>query len=480
MLGMVKGTISEKQKLIIFGTGATLMSLAVAAAVFPIANALTLTLCFILSITATDVAAKHAVSQSLNYRLLLLSIASVFWLLTMASLAEATVAHGATAQSPVLTADDNKYFHWALHFHDGSVPLPKVEFPGYPAIILLIWKLTGVSLIWPLALNYLATLLSIVLAAAIALRLLCDKFPGKVHILTGVASLLMATQFHWLYYGTRLLKEPLLYLSVSLVAYALIPSSEHNSRLIKDAALLILGAAIMAVMRTTWMYFILLGIFLAAFPRRWQSDKAFFIITTIVVVAFFVFASHFARNPASYSHAAIVNGGDVMAEQFINGKNQHIYQRLLGDYFYMPTWHKALMLPITMAVQFFIPFPWVGAETVSFGTVFPRINFMWYAVGGVAIFYYLFLSWRKRFSLGSWALWPALSYVIIAFLTAGTVSRYVLPFAPIITVIATYVLMIYKDAAWKTAFKRWCIVFTALVAGVLVVCHLIQNSIIHI
>ena len=55
-----------------------------------------------------------------------------------------------------------------------------------------------------------------------------------------------------------------------------------------------------------------------------------------------------------------------------------------------------------------------------------------------------------------------------------------LPFAPIITVIATYVLMLYKDAAWKTAFKSWCIVFTALVAGVLVVCYLIQNGIIHI
>ncbi|MBR1544125.1 MAG: hypothetical protein IJ626_04445 [Muribaculaceae bacterium] len=474
---MEKSHITVNRNYYLALSASMVLTLALAAFMFPLSHALSLTLGFLLSTVAASLIAGHTVKQP-SFSTLIIAVGTFLWMLTLASLAECSVWQGGSLSEPVLHVDDHKYYNWALHYLDGSVPLPKVEFPGYPFIILLIWKLTGASLIWPMVLNHFATLTAIVLTVAIALRGITPHLPQQAHVITLLSTLLMATQMHWVFYGTRLLKEPLLYLSVTLTAYALIGSgSSHSRHSRSDAVLLILGAAIMAVMRTTWMYFILLGILLAAMPRRWQREKAFFFGTTAVVLTFFVTASIFARNPASYSHVAIVQGGNVMADQFINGTNQGIYQRLLGDYFYAPLWHRMLLLPVTMAVQFFIPFPWIGDEPAIFSSILPRFNFVWYAVGAVAIFYYLFLCWRRKFSLGWLALWPALSYLVIAFLTAGTVSRYVLPFAPLFTVVAVDVILSAKDAPWKSLFRRWCCLAVLAVAVVLTVCYLIQHGV---
>ncbi len=457
-------------------SASVVLTLALAAFLFPLSQALSLSLGFLLSTVAASLIAGHAVKQP-SFATLIIAVGAFVWMLTLASMAECSVWQGGSLCEPVLNVDDHKYYNWALHYLNGSAPLPKVEFPGYPFIILLIWKLTGPSLIWPMVLNYFATLSAIVLTVAIAHKVVTPHVPRQARTVTLLTTLLMVLQMHWVFYGTRLLKEPLLYLSVTLTAYALIGSgSARQSHSRTHAALLILGAALMAVMRTTWMYFILLAIFLAALPRRWRREKAFFFVSSAVVLVFFVTASLFARNPASYSHAAIVQGGDVMAHQFINGTNQDIYKRLLGDYFYAPMWHRLLLLPVTMAVQFFIPFPWIGNEQAIFSSILPRANVVWYAVGAVAVFHCIFLSWRRQFSLGWLALWPALSYVIIAFLTAGTVSRYVLPFAPLFTVIAVDVILRAKDAPWKSLFRHWCCLAVIAVAAVLTVCYLIQHG----
>lgn len=70
-----------------------------------------------------------------------------------------TLAEGQSFADPVLRCDDKVYYLWALHYYDGSVPEPDTKFVGFPLMILLSWKLLGHSIVWPIAINVMLTLL---------------------------------------------------------------------------------------------------------------------------------------------------------------------------------------------------------------------------------------------------------------------------------------------------------------------------------
>ena len=99
---------------------------------------------------------------------------------------------------------------------------------------------------------------------------------------------------------------------------------------------------------------------------------------------------------------------------------------------------------------------------------------MWYFVGGACIFYYLYINvvHHKYSNLGMWAWWPLVTFFIIAYITGGSVSRYVLPLQPLFVVIALYVLLNVKQGTYRRSFTIWMIVyFIILLATVLVLCY---------
>ena len=206
---MEKSHITVNRNYYLALSASMVLTLALAAFMFPLSHALSLTQGFLLSTVAASLIAGHTVKQP-SFSTLIIAVGTFLWMLTLASLAECSVWQGGSLSEPVLHVDDHKYYNWALHYLDGIVPFPKVEFTGYPFIILLIWKLTGASLIWPMVLNHFATLTAIVLTVAIALRGITPHLPQQAHVITLLSTLLMATQMHWVFYGTRLLKEPLL------------------------------------------------------------------------------------------------------------------------------------------------------------------------------------------------------------------------------------------------------------------------------
>ena len=135
------------------------------------------------------------------------------------------------------------------------------------------------------------------------------------------------------------------------------------------------------------------------------------------------------------------------------------------------------MLPLTMAVQFFIPFPWLISEEPVLANYICRITFGWYLLGGIALFYYLFMSWRRHENMGAWAWWPAVIYAIIAYVMAGSMARYVVPFQPLFVPVAMFVLCrLYEDNRWRKPFKCWAIGFILALVVVLAICYELQTS----
>ena len=97
----------------------------------------------------------------------------------------------------------------------------------------------------------------------------------------------------------------------------------------------------------------------------------------------------------------------------------------------------------------------------------------WYLVGGACIFYYLYINvvHHKYSNLGMWAWWPLATFLGIAYITGGSVSRYVLPLQPLFVVIAMYVILKVHGGAYRRSFTVWMIVYFIILAGVLVFCY---------
>ena len=182
---------------------------------------------------------------------------------------------------------------------------------------------------------------------------------------------------------------------------------------------------------------------------------------------------------ASYSfgrHTEIATGGWNMQRFYVIGESQQFYHDLLNFYFLRPYWYKMLMLPLTMSVQFFIPFPWTYYENPSLINVLARLTYGWYVVGGVALFYFMVISWRKGENMGIWPWWPAMAYAAMACVMAGSVARCVVPIYPLFVPVAMFVLCRLYEGRWRKQFVWWSVCYVVAVTVVLLLCLEIQQA----
>ena len=159
-----------------------------------------------------------------------------------------------------------------------------------------------------------------------------------------------------------------------------------------------------------------------------------------------------------------------MQRFYIRRGTRENYRALLDYYYLYSPFHRVLMLPLTSTVQFMIPFPWRAGEDSTLANFICRITYGWYLLGGISLFYYLFMGWRRNENMGAWPLWPAAVFVALAYVMAGTVNRYLLPVEPMFVPVAVYVLSRVGEARWRRLFKRWSIVFVIVIAITLLLC----------
>jgi hypothetical protein len=410
--------------------------------------------------------------------LLVLTIALIA--LSYLNLLEWTSAEGYSLEIPNLKSDARGYYKWALHHYDGRVDGQHIVFKGFPVMMLALWKLLGLNVVWPQAMNMLFTLTAVVLTAITTRRLLAHRVSLPMSTLLNGSLLLTCLLTYYLLSGIIILKEASVFLAISMSGYALASMASTDDERYhpwRDILIFVVACIIMALVRTTFLYFIALGVVIIALPH-WRRDWVIALGMLVVVLLSMIVGNYFA----AYSfdqHADIAAGGWEMQHTYIDDQNpsRAAFRKLIGYYFLYTPWHKLFMLPLTLSLQFIAPFPWqaIGEDSIISNHII-RFSYGWYALGGIALFYYLFISWRRHENMGAWAWWPAICYAVTAYVMAGSVARYVLPFEPLFVPVVMFLICRLWEGHWRKAFKRWSIFFVILLTMTLVICLEIQYS----
>lgn len=395
---------------------------------------------------------------------------SAMWLavIAIAFVHRATMAAGASFTLPWLYNDAADYYDWALAHYDGSAVQPKVTFWGYPALILGLWRVLGVNIIWPVAANVMATLTTLVLAGQLARRIDTTHRPQ-----VGVAAMAMVAVMGFLAsQGSQMLKESWAYLAITLIAYGLAPSSNGYGSGKHDAlvrcAWYAAGCFLLAAVRAKYVNFMFIGIAMMALAgrlRQWRYYGSLLGVTLLCWMLGMAMTDHYTV----VQQVNNVTGQGGMADLF---QAEGAYQHILGDYYHYPIWKRLLYLPVTCSVQWLIPFPWLPAgESVSLLNIAPRLRMGWYVLSGVVLYFYLFRSCRRDAVWAAWAWIPVMCYVGIAFMTAGTVSRYILAFQPWWMSLAAITLFTCRR---QPSFRWFMLAYLSLMAIALTACFLMS------
>lgn len=442
---------------------------------FGMADGTRITLAYLVAYLVPRAILKRARGTSQGAHVVLLLLAIFLSWVALDCLQAWSTPEGYSLQRPYVDGDAHQYYLWALYHFDGSVEESPTVFPGFPLVMLGLWKVLGLSVIWPQALNMMCTLVSVVLTGMMTRRLLAHrvKVSGPALLLTGM--ILMCLLQFYLMSGISILKEGIIFMAISMAGFALASMAtgdEERHRPWRDIATFVAACVIIAFIRTTFLYVLLLGVLVMALPH-WRRDWMLALFFAVIIVVLMVVGNHFA----SYSfnrHAEIMGGGWNM--QRIYFKNP-IYKRLIGYYFLYSTWHKVALLPLTMSLQFFLPFPWfTDYETPVVLNALCHASYGWYFIGGTVLFYFLFMSWRRGNNLGTWPWWPLLYLVALAYIMAGSMSRYVLPIQILLVPVAVYVLCRLYEGFLRRQFVVYFLVFAILVAGALLLCLELQTS----
>ena len=380
-------------------------------------------------------------------------------------------------EAPNIAGDGRAYYRWALNEYNGEETNLRLVYVGFSMLILWLWKILGVSVIWPQSMNLMFTLSAVVLTGMTTRRILAHRVKASPQSLLALGMLLSSLLCYNIIMGTSILKEGPIHISMAMAAFslsAMVASDEERHHPWRDIILFVVACALMALVRTTYLYFIMLGVLLMVLPH-WQRDWRVALGMLAIIGLSLLLGDYFS----SYSfdrHAEIVGGGWNMQRFYVTDDSQRFYRDMLNYYFLYPVWHKVLMLPLTMSVQFIIPFPWTYFDTPTFTNLLARMTYGWYFVGGTSLFYFIFVSWRRQGNMGIWPWWAAISFAVVSYIMAGSVARYITPIQPLFVPVAAYVLCRLWEGHWRRAYLGWFIFMVILITVTLLFCLEIQQA----
>ena len=455
-------------KLLLLAEALALAVLAiVATSHFGMADGMRITVAYLMAYLVPLILLKHVLGTSDGAHAVLFIVAVFISIVAYDCLVTWSAPESYSLQRPNLVGDARGYYKLALYEYDRSTEYEGVVFPGFSLMILVLWKIFGLSVIWPQAMNMMFTMLSVVFTGMMTRRVLAHRISVSPKTIVLCAMSLMCLLFFYITSGVTILKEGPSYLSIAMGGYALssmVAADDERRHLWRDIAIFALACVLMAVVRTTFLYFLALGVVVMTLPN-WRRDWILALCLLVLIAVLMVIGNYFA----AYSfnrHAEILDGGWNMQRAFNTDKAYN--KSFLGFYFLYSPWHRILMLPITMAMQFILPFPvpWVPESDEPYLLCFfTRMTYGWYLFGGTALFYCLFVSWRRHDNIGVWPWWPIIVYMCMAYVMGGTMARYMLPFQPLMVPMVLYVLYHVYQGRWRKSFFIWIFAVLLLVVG---------------
>lgn len=347
-----------------------------------------------------------------------------------------------TLDSPHLLNDARSFYEMSRDVANGTVGAdsPVVSYMGYP-LFLALWVKMGITdIAYPMIFNIFLLLCSMVLIARTVSFILpsnqeATKIGGYAMCLIAFIPSILAT-------ATIVSKEPFIIFGlVSAVCglYAL----RDRYKCKKYGLLLAAGIIILATMRVTYLYVLFFFVAAVYLPRFKKEDIKPIVAIVVAIIAFIwigsITMSYWGTNDfvKIYVHPR-------HSVEYIDGNSQLPYEYIIGPYHTYPLWLRLILLPICVAVQFMIPFPF---ETVApqaglpLSTWYVRQSYLWYAAAIPIAAYFVFYWFRKGgIRLSMFALAAAMAYCVPAFITGGTVSRYAFCFVPFLAIAGGYVI----------------------------------------
>ncbi|MCM1006208.1 MAG: hypothetical protein NC402_07935 [Prevotella sp.] len=347
-------------------------------------------------------------------------------------------------------SDSSIIYLIAQELYEGK---PSADFvpTGYPRIIIAFFNLFGQGVLAPLLLNALCMSLSACLAGKVCAAL-CPAEDMRRRVWFGI--LLFAIIPSVAYYGTLLLKEALITLGVSL--FALILADLYRGRLRLGS---LTGAAIGALLLMLTRHHVALMLIVcalicyarAAYKKAGTQAGRFNTLSVILLLCFVsIQGGRCFRGNRDFVLLDTSNAEGNSQTMATYDTAEH-YSSLFGNYYAKKPLERTVYLPLTVSAQYFPPFPWNYTRDKALGAFVPvaHLSLLWYIVGGLVFGYFAMCIYRKKASGGlqAWALMWALCYIGTAYMSAGTVPRYYLPFMALCIPMALQTVLSVKRGA---------------------------------
>ncbi|MDO4320344.1 MAG: hypothetical protein Q4C34_07185 [Bacteroidales bacterium] len=434
----------------------------IALLLWPGAGAVTVSLGFALTAVAAWALLRTCRFDSVAIRCVMLGVLTVLTVGVVINTWYFTTASGGTLADPVLQNYDAQrtWGRAAFMLFDRPMEIGASRSDDSALFWVVFMWLFGANITVPLLVSTFCAVMAIIMAGKVAYRVTGD---ARVARLTMI---FMALTGYFLSQATVLIKDCPLTLAMALMAYGLAGIS-RSGRPSETCLPMFAAVVITAVLRPHMLLMYAVGaLFFIGRGRRG-------VIAPLVVAAVCLLVmwgkSYIG---AVTSPVIIIESSDniVMPEA-----STAAYDGIIGDYLTMPLWRKLLWLPVMVVVQFLVPFPWNFSRDIIFGPtmVLAHCDYVWYLAGGLIVYWLAVMARRAPAPLLRIVLWGVALTVGTALMTSGRVSRYCLPFLPLLLPAAASAVVY---AGRRRSLQIWMAVFVTMLASGLIVCHHLQMS----
>ncbi len=385
---------------------------------------------------------------------------------------QATVVLG-SVENPFLMYDARSFYllsHDLYHDRLGQNS-PVVPYMGYP-LFLSCWLRAGVvDIAYPIIVNIGLMLSVLVMIGRCVWWVIDDN--AKAQQVSGYAMMLTAFIPGVLGMSALLAKEPFIMWALVLCVNALY-AVKRRYKLPKYALLLLVALLVLATCRATYIY--VLGLyFLIIWGYDFKRRDIIPFLMIVVVMGAMLYMGIYYSWWGDVSFIVKYVSDKSHHSSFFCGESQEPLRQLMGDYGAYPLWQRLLLLPLSVGVQFMIPFPFSSTTPydglpISMLT-YHRMSYLWYAAAIPMLCYYLFYCWRKKgggIAFDLLAIISAVAYCIPAFITAGSVSRYAYCFVPFLSIMGGYVVhRIIKNHGERKKVGVFTLLYIVLITAAL-------------
>ena len=375
---------------------------------------------------------------------------------------------GGTLPAPLLeNLDMNIDWHQAMDRMHGVDNPDRVAGRAYSDFIAVVCTLFGCNIAVPMMFNVLFYGLALLTMGQIAWLATDDRKAARVTVIAAACMCYLLAQ------SMTLIKDVGCTLLMALAAMLMLRwSRRENAPGLWITLAMIAVIVASAVMRHVAGIYIAIGTGIFMLSDSNKKHRGAYLLAIIVGVAVSIMlqdhrtnVTHVIQSPEDASFIDNSNNTrafDVMMDTTEGSEKLTMARRLL--------W-----LPVSVVVQFLVPFPWNFLYHTNYGPsmALAHVAYPWYLAGAL-ILYWIFGCMRTApRRMKAIVIWGVILTIATAFATTGRVSRYCLPLLPLLLPAAAVVATQYLR---RRSLWIWLAVFTALLIPTLIICHHLQGQ----